>query len=139
MQTLSLFPSLFAYEFLAITLIRVTLGLVFLWLWFRSLRIDKDKAEQIAFFEMVGLRPARLFWGVLSFTKATLGVLFIVGLWTQGAALVAAALMLGAGGIKHLKPQLLPIHNAPFCFVVAAVSLALLFLGPGALAIDLPL
>ena len=67
------------------------------------------------------------------------GALLVVGLYTQGAVLVTGALMLVATFIKWRKPSALPRNTIEFYIILAVASFALLFLGPGAFAIDLPL
>lgn len=137
MHTLSLFPSLFTYQLLGIFMIRVALGFTFIRLWHVGAKYHKE--EQLESLNKIGLRPAALFAGLISFVKLVGGALLVTGLWTQGAALATGVMMLIAAGIKLYKPDLLPRHKFGFCFLIGVVSLALLFLGAGAFAFDLPL
>lgn len=137
MHTLSLFPALFTYQMLGIFMIRVILGATFLRLWYIGFKYHKD--EQVESLEKMGLRPARFFAGLVSLVKLAGGILLVIGLWTQGAALATGAMMLVAAAVKLYKPELLPRHKFGFCLLLGVVSLALLFLGAGAFAFDLPL
>ncbi|MGB2580088.1 MAG: DoxX family protein [Minisyncoccia bacterium] len=137
MQTVSLFPSLLDYQMLGIFMIRATLGLIFIYFWYE--KVTHQKAERIEFFEKLKLRPAKVFFFVVSSAEGIAGGLLLVGLYTQGAALVTGALMLVATLIKWRKPSALPRNTIEFYIILAVASFALLFLGPGAFAIDLPL
>lgn len=137
MHTLSLFPSLFTYQLLGIFLIRIALGITFLRLCY--IGIKYNHAEQVESLNKIGLRPASLFAALVSLIKGVGGILLIIGLWMQGAALATGILMLVASSIKYYKPDLLPRHKLGFCLLLTVISFALIFLGPGAFAIDLPL
>lgn len=137
MQTVSLFPSLLDYQMLGIFMIRATLGLIFLYFWYE--KVTHQRAERIEFFEKLKLRPAKVFFFVVSSVEGITGALLLVGLYTQGAALVTGSLMVLASFIKHHRPQVLHRNTIEFYIILAVASFALLFLGPGAWAIDLPL
>lgn len=137
MHTLSLFPSLFTYQLFGVFLIRVALGFTFIRLWHVGVKYHKE--EQLESLNKIGLKPASFFAGLISFVKLVGGSLLVIGLWTQGAALATGTMMLIAAGIKLYKSDLLPHHKFGFCLLLAVVSLALLFLGAGAFAFDLPL
>ncbi len=137
MHTLALFPTLFTYQVLGIFMIRAILGFTFLRLWYIGVKYHKE--EQIESFQKIGLRPAKLFAALVSLVKFLGGALLLVGLWTQGAALATGSMMLIAAIIKFFKPEALPRHKFGFCLLLAFVSFALLFLGAGAFAFDLPL
>lgn len=122
---------------LGIFLVRVALGFTFIHFW-RTGR-SYQKAEQIKFFEALHLLPARLFYEIVSIIECVVGALLIVGLWTQGAGIAGSILMLAASFVKIRKPELSPKHTAGFYFTLALFSFALLFLGAGAFAFDLPL
>ncbi len=137
MHTLSLFPSLLTYQIIGIFILRVTLGLTFLRLWYVGIRYNK--VEQLESFHKMGLRPANFFTALVSLVKGVGGILLLFGFYTQGAALATGILMSIAVAIKLYKPELLPRHNLGFCLLLALLSFSLLFLGAGAFAIDLPL
>lgn len=137
MHTLSIFPTFLNYQMLGIFLVRIALGFTFIHFWHTGR--SYQKAEQIKFFETLHLLPARLFFEVVSIIEGVTGAFLIVGLWTQGVALVGGVLMLAASFVKVRKPELSPKHTAGFYFTLALFSFALLFLGAGAFAFDLPL
>ena len=137
MQTLSLFPSLLDFQMLGVFALRVTLGLIFVYFWYE--KVTHQRAERINFYEKLGLRPSKVYFRTVSSVDGIAGALLVVGLYTQGAVLVTGALMLVATFIKWRKPSALPRNTIEFYIILAVASFALLFLGPGAFAIDLPL
>lgn len=137
MHTVSLFPSLFDYGILAIFTLRVTLGLIFIWFWYE--KMFRERAARVRFFEELGLTPAMLYFTLVTYAEGIAGVFLIVGLWTQGAAMVTGILMALATLIKWRNPSALQKNTIEFYIILAIVSFALLFLGPGVFAVDLPL
>jgi len=137
MQTVSLFPDLLNYGFLATGILRITLGLIFV--YFAYSKIFHERLERIAFFEKLGLRPALLYFALVNGAELVAGICLTIGLYTQGAALVTGALMVLASLIKWRHPHALPYNTIEFYILLAVVSFTLIFLGPGAFAIDLPL
>ena len=110
---LSIFPQFLDFQFYAPTILRFALGAIFLIHGYPKL------------FE------ARLqFVGILEFVA---GVLLVIGLFTQIAALVLAAELFII--IVWFKRG----QNWEFDFVLLVMALAILVLGPGAWAFDLPL
>lgn len=134
---LSLFPDLFNYSFLAIGLLRITLGLIFI--YFAYVKIFPERKERIAFFEKLGLRPALFYFAIVNGVELVAGISLVIGLYTQGAALVTGTLMVLASFIKWRRPHALPHNTIEFYLLLSAVSFSLIFLGPGAFAFDLPL
>ncbi|MFZ2303746.1 MAG: DoxX family protein [Minisyncoccia bacterium] len=144
MQTLSLFPSLLDFQMLGVFALRVTLGLIFVYFWYEKVthqRADESPDSRLGrrLKEKLGLRPSKVYFWVVSSVEGVAGVLLVIGLYTQMVVLVTGALMLLATIIKWQKPSALPRNTIEFYIILAVVSFALLFLGPGAFAIDLPL
>ena len=137
MQTLSLFPSLLDFQMLGIFALRVALGLIFVYFWYE--KVARERAERINFYEKLGLRPSKVYFWIVSSIEGIAGTLLVVGLYTQGAVLVTGTLMIVATLIKWRKPSALPRNTIDFYIILAVASFSLLFLGPGAFAIDLPL
>ena len=133
----SLFPHLFNYSFLAIGILRITLGLIFI--WFAYTKIFHERIERIAFFEKLGLRPAVLFFSLVSGAELIAGIGLVVGLYTQLSAIITGIIMTLATIIKLRRPHALPYNTVEFYIILAVVSYALMFIGPGAFAFDLPL
>lgn len=127
---LSLFPSLFAWSFFGIALLRVVLALVVAshaWEHFKDARATKALSAI-----------------VISLIEAVLAILLFIGLFTQATALLLAILMLASLVINYRHRDDLPIglHNhypKAYYLLIAIIALSLLTLGPGAWAIDLPL
>lgn len=137
MQTLSLFPSLLDFQMLGIFALRVTLGFIFVYFWYE--KVTHQRAERIHFYEKLGLRPPKVYFWTVSSVEGIAGALLVVGLYTQGVVVVTGTLMLIATLIKWRKPSALPRNTVDFYIILAVASFALLFLGAGAFAIDLPL
>lgn len=133
----STFPSLLDFSFLATTILRVTLGFIFI--WFAYSKFFKEKHARIAFFEKLGLRPAKQYFHAITGIEALAGVLLVVGAYTQIAALTTGVLMTLATIIKWRKPSALPHNTIEFYILLAVVSFMLVFFGAGAFAFDLPL
>ena len=133
----STFPSLLDFSFLATTVLRVTLGFIFI--WFAYSKFFKERHARIAFFEKLGLRPARVYFYTINSLEGLAGVLLVVGAYTQIAAIITGVLMTLAVVIKWRKPSALPYNTIEFYILLAVVSFMLVFFGAGALAFDLPL
>ena len=131
----SLFPDILFLTPVAVAFLRIVTGLYFAYIAYR-LYVTRNK---IAGLKVPVVGHMRL-WMVLFSSLATLatGVLLIVGAWTQGAAIVALAIVL-----KHLAgarryAQILPLSSGTYA-LLAALSFALIFTGAGLFGIDWPL
>ena len=133
----SLFPHLFDYSFLAIGVLRITLGLIFL--WFAYIKIFSARTEYLSFFEKTRIRPAKVFLNIVIGIELLVGASLVAGYYSQATELVGGSLMALAALIKWHRPSLLPHNTAAFYLLLSIVSLTLLFIGPGAFAFDLPL
>lgn len=137
MHTVSLFPYLLDYQMLGIFMVRATLGLIFV--YFAYEKYFHERRERIEFFEKLKLRPAKVFFGVVALAELVAGIGLTIGLYTQAFAIVTGVLMTLASFIKHHRPSVLPKNTIEFYIILAIASFALLFLGAGAFAVDLPL
>ncbi len=124
---LSLFPELLAFDLVGILLLRVSVGFIFLsvgWRLFAARALEQEDKQR---------RPGKLM-GI--YALAT-GALLTVGLYTQGAVLAGIVLSLALAHFARTRSSLL---SEPLTYhLTALICLALLFLGPGAFGIDLPL
>ncbi len=117
MHPLSLFPHLFDYPLLAYFILR----LVVAWAIFRVGQARRKKSYK--------------FLAILDFLA---GVLVLIGLYTQGALILVMILLIKEcylnkrAGIIDKKEDLI-------LSIIFVIALALMFLGPGMLALDLPL
>lgn len=131
------FPDLLPYYFVAIFVLRATLGLMFI--SFAYKKLFRERAMCITFFHKLGLRPAAVYFWVVSGLELVAGVLLIVGFLTQIAALITGILMTLATIIKWRHPAALPKNTIEFYILLAIVSFVLISMGAGAFALDLPL
>ena len=133
---LSIFPDLLAFGLLAPFLLRVVLGFIFV--RFGLHKLGRGRAEKSAFFESIGCRPGSYFafgFGIIEFAA---GLLLIIGLYAQIAALAAAFISLGALFLKKRNSAQIESSRG-FLALLFIISLSLLVLGAGLFAFDLPL
>lgn len=119
---LSIFPSLFAYEQLAPTLIRITLAIILLhWLY-------------------VGMKSANATKGdkVVSALEGLAGILILAGYMTQLGALIVVIDMIVRIVQKIGKKQFLT-NGVNYYLVVLVLALTLMVTGAGLCAVDWPL
>lgn len=114
---LSLFPYLFDYSFFAPTLLRIGIALLIIYGSTESLKQGK--------------------LATLSVLKIIAGLGLLAGFLTQGAALILALAMIFE--IVRAKQKADARFNYRYHLLKLIVLIALLFLGPGAFALDWPL
>ncbi len=121
----SLFPDLFTYQLFAVTLLRVTAGYFFLLFAGHSFRaLIRARG---------GGGLVRTLGAIYALTQFVAGMLLVVGLYTQGAAIAGVVLAVLPTGKRRTACE----HHVHL--LLFTLSAALLLLGPGAFAIDLPL
>ncbi|OIO32867.1 MAG: hypothetical protein COZ49_04090 [Candidatus Yonathbacteria bacterium CG_4_10_14_3_um_filter_47_65] len=133
---LSVFPSLFTFWIIAPLILRVAIGFIFV--YFGVSKIWKEKKQKIGFFKKIGFGKGIVLFWIVSALEITGGVFLVFGFLTQLVVLVLLAILLYATYIKIHSPKLLT-NTLEFYILALAVLIALLFLGSGAFAIDLPL
>src|SRR3989344_2276084 len=79
------FPELLMYSMLGPFILRVLVGLIFIDLGFLKFRSEKDR--WFASFETLNLYPADLLVPIYAVLQVAGGLLLLLGLWTQVAAL----------------------------------------------------
>lgn len=133
---LSVFPFLLTYQLAAPLILRLTLGAIFV--NFGWVKLHRQKTEKAAFFEKIGLKPGRLYLWVIAIIEIAAGLLLIIGLFTQVAALVAAVISLIAVFLKRKQPL---SFESSLCLLIVCliIALSLMLTGPGFFAFDLPL
>lgn len=129
------FPALLSFAILAPFILRLSLGIIFIYISYFIIYKNRDK-----FFDYYKKHKypfpdvTTWFTGILG---AITGLFFVIGFLTQIASLVAIyltiSLYLSDKEIKSFE------FTCSFYTLMGVVSLALLFLGAGAFAIDLPL
>lgn len=148
----SIFPLLLDYALFAPLLLRLALAAVFMIHGYPKLFSKKmpdgsrkgGVAQLAAWFSSIGIKPGKFWAIVVGVVEFFGGILLIVGLFTQLVALLLVIDMLVAIWKVKYKMGFVggPASSAggwEFDFVLLIVALALLFLGPGAYSIDLPL
>ncbi len=116
---LSIFPNLLTYSLFAPILLRLTIGAIFLFWAYANLRSTTKNTPLIAL-------------------EALIGLLLILGLFTQPAALLASIILLYRLGHK-VKARAFFTDGVNYYFILLVISLSLLVLGPGSYSFDLPL
>jgi len=135
-QTFNLFPELFAFSLIAPFILRVLLGFIFLNLG--SLKLGKERPGWINSFNLLNIRPAVFFTGLLGIIEVVGGFLLIVGAYTQITALILAVIALAELFIEYREESLLK-RDFVFYLLLAAISISLLLTGAGLFAVDIPL
>ena len=130
------FPELLMYSLLGPFILRVLVGLIFIDLGYLKFREEKER--WLAYFETLGLRPADLFLPLYALLQVVGGLLLLVGLWTQVAAL-AFAIFTGIELYVEWQAREILKRDMVFYVLILAISLSLLLTGAGAYAIDIPL
>ncbi|MDO8554961.1 MAG: DoxX family protein [bacterium] len=132
---LSIFPQLFAYQLLALFVLRVILGLIFIGHGYSKL--FKSFNATSTFFKSINLKPAKVWvWGV-GITELLSGILMLLGFLTQIAAILI--LLIIAGALIKVKIKEKFLGGYEFDLLVLAAALVVLFSGAGIFAIDIPL
>ena len=125
---LSAFPQLFSYSPLAIAGLRILFSIWFLTYGYSTLfKRDSQDKKVIPWSE-----------SVISSLTLLVGLFTFIGLFTQVAILVGLFILLFKW-YADVKSNTLTREIFEFGFYIAVIGIALLFLGAGAWAIDLPL
>lgn len=132
---LSIFPQLFAYQLLALFVLRVILGLIFIGHGYSKL--FKSFNATATFFKSINLKPGKAWvWGV-GIAELLSGILMLLGFLTQIAATLI--LLIIAGALIKVKIKERFLGGYEFDLLVLAAALVILFSGAGIFAIDIPL
>ena len=133
---LSAFPYLFNYWTYVPTFLRIIAGVYFFTFGYKGFR--NEQREKIEIFDMVGLRPAKYFAISVSLVEVIGGCLLFLGLFVQVVVVTFSVISITAIVIKIHEQGGLK-RNVDTYILLLVILLSLLFLGPGRLAIDLPL
>ncbi|OGN01180.1 MAG: hypothetical protein A2651_03865 [Candidatus Yanofskybacteria bacterium RIFCSPHIGHO2_01_FULL_42_12] len=132
---LNLFPGLLI-PMLGPVILRLVIGLIFIDLGILKFRAEKTR--WLASFETLGIRPADLFVPVYASLQILGGILLILGLWTQAAALVFV-IFTGIELYVEMNAKEVLKRDLVFYLLLFVISLSLLLTGAGSFAIDIPL
>jgi len=117
-------------------ILRLVIGLIFIDLG--VLKFRAEKSRWLASFEALSIRPADLFVPVYALLQIIGGILLILGLWTQLAAL-AFVIFTGIELYVEWKAREVLKRDLVFYLLLFIISLSLLLTGAGSYAIDIPL
>ena len=129
------FPDLLILIFFAPFLLRVGLG--FMLFLFGLLRLSGRRLIYLKRFRERWPESGKLLLFLLGGVEIIVGLLFIVGFYTQIAALVSIIMALTL--IVTPNTRMISGNSKPMYFLIFIVSLSLLISGAGALAFDMPL
>jgi uncharacterized membrane protein YphA (DoxX/SURF4 family) len=130
------FPELLTYGLLAPFILRVVVGFVFVNLGLLAFKGEKERwIVSLATLNIPNPKIAVKIFGAIEFIG---GVMFLLGFYTQIAALILAVLTFAEAYVEYKDPTILK-RNFVFYLLILAITLSLLFSGAGAFAIDLPL
>jgi uncharacterized membrane protein YphA (DoxX/SURF4 family) len=130
------FPDLLNYSLLAPFILRLVAGLIFIDLGVLAFRNEKE--SWLASLSVLKIPNPKLAIKILGGIEIAVGIMLILGFYTQVAALVLALLVFAETYIEYKEPLLLK-RNFVFYLMLLAIVLSLLLSGAGAFAIDLPL
>ena len=130
------FPEFLNYAPLAPFILRVVVGFIFLELG--MLKFKSEKGRWMASFETLHLRPTTLFVPLYGLLQVVGGVMFLLGAYTQVAAL-GFVLFTGLELYVEWKAGAVLKRDMTFYLLLFTISLSLLISGAGAYALDLPL
>lgn len=136
---LNTFPNLLFLGLLAPFLIRVTVGVMFIWIGYSYL--FKDKGAVISQLKTVIKSKAKFVVLFGSLFEIVTGLFLVVGFLTQIFAIVGMLIALEAliGKWKYSNLDKILKYSKQFYILIFVASLSLLFSGAGAFAFDLPL
>jgi uncharacterized membrane protein YphA (DoxX/SURF4 family) len=119
---LSLFPSLISWSQLSPFFIRLVLGIVLLHWAYKAIR-----ARNISSFEKI-----------FGYLEGLAGILLVIGLWVQAAALFACIKLIICLGGKIRRKQFLT-DGVNYYLILLVLAISLLLTGAGFFAFDMPL
>lgn len=133
---LNTFPDLLTYSLFAPLILRVVLGVILIDLG--VLKFKSEKSRWIATFEGLRLRPSEALVSLYGLIEIVGGIMLVVGLYTQIAALLFVVLFAIEFYLEWTEANLLK-RDLVFYILGLAISLSLLLSGAGAFAFDIPL
>ena len=134
-NTVNVFPSLLVYGFFVPTLLRITAGIVLGTIAYRLTK-ERDLIAKTSL-PIIGKPAWWIIWISATFTSVV-GLLLIVGYYTQLAAIAGVIVSLKHGSLSSRLATILPLPRSAYV-LLGIICFSLLFSGAGALAFDLPL
>ncbi|MFH1473254.1 MAG: DoxX family protein [bacterium] len=130
------FPELLTFATMGPFMLRVVLGLIFLELGLLKFRGEKQR--WIASFDTLNLYPAELLVAFYALLQMVGGLMLVLGLYTQIAALLFVVFS-GTELFVEYKAREILKRDLVFYLLLFTISLSLLLTGAGAFAFDIPL
>jgi putative oxidoreductase len=130
------FPDLLTYSTFGPFVLRLVLGLIFIDLGVLKFRAEKQ--SWINTFKSLSLKPAEHLVTLYAVLEILGGILLVLGLWTQVAAL-AFVIFTGIELYIEWTEGAVLKRNITFYVLLFVIALSLLVTGAGAFAFDLPL
>ncbi|MEN9912684.1 MAG: hypothetical protein RLY66_92 [Candidatus Parcubacteria bacterium] len=121
---LSVFPALLSYEQLAPFILRVVLGLTLAYFGYQKVLGRGNSSGS----------NTKVYGGI----EILVSVFLIIGLWTQVAALINAVILVIKLALKIRHKEFLT-SGVNYYVLLLAMAVALMFLGAGRFAFDMPL
>jgi uncharacterized membrane protein YphA (DoxX/SURF4 family) len=136
---LNIFPDLLFLQLLAPFLLRVAIGIMFIWVGYSY--VSKDRAVATSQLKTKWPKTASAIVWVSGMFEIVAGLFLVVGFLTQIAAIAGILIAAKALCAKLLYKDLDKVakYSKMFYILVLIVSLSLLVSGAGAFAFDLPL
>ena len=131
---LSLFPALLSYKLLAFALLRISAGLVFLYLAYFHYTNRRKATQELSLF--VG--SASVICVLYALVELLVAVSLIAGAWTQLGALLGALIACKVLLIRRSLHELRPLSSLSYA-LLAVICFCLVVTGAGIFAFDLPL
>lgn len=133
---LSVFPTLLIFQFMAPTILRLTLGVIFV--NFGWTKIGRQRQDKALFFEAIGMKPGLTYVWIVGLIEIIIGIFFISGFLTQIASLIAIIILIISIKLKKAHPSSFESSNG-YLWLCLIIAVSLIISGPGWMAIDLPL
>lgn len=133
---LSIFPSLLIFGIFAPFILRVTIGVYFLYTGYQHIQKEQKDIVQEATQKFGSFAKPLVITGVLF--EIALGLLLVVGFLTQIASILGMIFVLKLLWFKNEYPHFVKNERVLY-IIIFVILLSLLFTGAGAYAVDLPL
>ena len=133
---LSVFPHLLDYRLYGPLILRIAIGLYFL--YFGYMKFGAHKDDLWKFFELMGFRPGSYYTAALAVLEIIVGICLIIGFLTQIAAAICAVIGIVSLVVSLRHPNAKLRMPLEYIFLII-ISVSLLLMGAGKGGIDLPL
>ena len=133
---LNTFPELLTYSTLGPFVLRAVAGLIFIDLGL--LKFKAERSRWLTSLDTLKLRPAPYILNIYAAIQIVAGIMILIGIWTQIAAVVLAVIT-GIELIIEWKAHEILRRDFIFYLLIFTITLSLVLTGAGAFAVDLPL